>query len=220
MHNVQILLNHVVLSNLPVAEVLQAINMSAPDPAVVPTLGGKNLTAMLNTGNVTITPEGTDIESTVILTDIRTCVGTVHVVDRVLVPDLPPATEMAPMPATAANSTSNTTTIPTATPAAPPPPTNATAADDDDGSYGDNEGDDAVTGPMAMPSAASDDVRRPRSDERGERSNTRRARTSTPRGTRRPRIDMETMPMHAEEDAPEATPRMPPAAPNITSADP
>lgn len=82
----QVLLNHVVPADLPAATVLQAVEAASPAPATAPSAIGLTLDFSVVDGEVVITPEGTDIMSRVLIADVETCVGTVHIVDMVLVP--------------------------------------------------------------------------------------------------------------------------------------
>lgn len=84
-----VLLNHVVAGELPAAEVSAAIGAAAPKPAEVTTKLGKILEATTDGDDVYLTPLGTDIMSKVLITDVKTCIGLVHVVEAVLVPDMP-----------------------------------------------------------------------------------------------------------------------------------
>ena len=82
----QILLNHVVLAEITAADVAEAVEASAPAPATLPSALGLNLDFAAVGADVVITPEGTTTQARLVATDVETCVGTVHVVDMVLVP--------------------------------------------------------------------------------------------------------------------------------------
>lgn len=100
----QILLNHVVLEDISASAIMEAVEASPTGAVMVPALFG-DLEVSMNTTAVTIKPAGTDIVSTVLTADVETCVGTVHVVDRVLVPSIgivpDGAVAVAPAPAMA-----------------------------------------------------------------------------------------------------------------------
>lgn len=76
----QVLLSHVV----PTPE--DAATLIGTAPASIPTLLGANLETSLDGEDLIVTPEGTTIAAKVITTDVETCAGIVHVVDKVLIP--------------------------------------------------------------------------------------------------------------------------------------
>ena len=86
-HAVQILLNHVVLGDLTSAAVLEAIEASADGTVTVESLRGE-LDVTTDGGDITITPAGSSVTAKVVVADVETCVGTVHVIDMVLVPSV------------------------------------------------------------------------------------------------------------------------------------
>lgn len=84
----QVLSNHVVGSELSAAAVTEAIEASAPNPAEVTTLSNNTLEASLLTEDILVGVQGTEISAMVMVTDVFTCAGVVHVIDEVLVPSL------------------------------------------------------------------------------------------------------------------------------------
>ncbi|NJR43582.1 MAG: hypothetical protein HC767_13950 [Akkermansiaceae bacterium] len=80
------ILNHVVPGDLPAAAMVAAIESAAPAPAQLTTLLGLDLEATIVKGSVLLKPDNSDILAKVVTTDVVTCAGTVHVVERVLVP--------------------------------------------------------------------------------------------------------------------------------------
>lgn len=89
----QVLLNHI----LPTAE--DAATLVSTAPSSIPTLLGTELTTSV-VGSDLIVSSGL-IKATVIVTDVMTCAGIVHVVDKVLVPvvdDAPAPGPVAPGP--------------------------------------------------------------------------------------------------------------------------
>ena len=82
----QILLNHVVLGDLTSAAIAEAIAASSTGTTTV-----SSLVADLDVtedGDIMVTPAGSSVAATVVVADVETCVGTVHVIDRVLVPSM------------------------------------------------------------------------------------------------------------------------------------
>ena len=79
-------MNHVVPTELMEADIIKAITATAPKPAMVSSLIRTKLEVIAEGEDLFITPLGTDIMSQVVITDVKTCVGTMHVIDAVLVP--------------------------------------------------------------------------------------------------------------------------------------
>ena len=76
----QVLLNHI----LPSVE--DAATLAAAAPADVSTLLGTMLSTSIVGEDLVVTPAGTTIAAKAVTTDVETCAGIVHVVDKVLVP--------------------------------------------------------------------------------------------------------------------------------------
>ena len=108
----QVLSNHVVGSELSAAAVTEAIEASAPNPAEVTTLSNNTLEASLLTEDILVGVQGTEISAMVMVTDVFTCAGVVHVIDEVLVPSLEAAD---PTTADEAPATTEGTPVDTAT---------------------------------------------------------------------------------------------------------
>ena len=83
------LLNHVVPTELMASGLFAAVDSASPKPAKLTTNLGKVLEVTTDNDDLFLTPRGTGIMSKVLVTDVETCVGTVHVVETVLVPDMP-----------------------------------------------------------------------------------------------------------------------------------
>lgn len=83
-------------TELTVTDVLAAIKTATPKPAMVSSLLSAKLEVIADGDMVFVTPMGTDIMAKVVDTDVKTCVGTVHVVDAVLVPAVPGQENQAP----------------------------------------------------------------------------------------------------------------------------
>lgn len=107
---VQVLSNHVVGSELDAAAVTAAIDGASPNPAEVTTLAGAILEATSTTQGIELSPKGTDIMSLVVMADVETCAGVVHIIDEVLVP----AADTTTTRAAVASTTSNTPVVPAA----------------------------------------------------------------------------------------------------------
>ena len=86
-------MNHVIPRELVAADILQAIDAAAPTPTTLSSVIGTKLEAVSEDDDIFITPVGTDITAQVIVSDVQTCAGTVHVIDAVLVPDGPEPVE-------------------------------------------------------------------------------------------------------------------------------
>ena len=117
--NAQVLANHVVPSSnmgpaLDAAAVKAAIQAASTNPAKVTTLGGKMLEVSLMTEDIVVAPKDSDVMAMVVVTDVQTCAGVVHVIDEVLVPAADAAVAPAPA-AEAAAPPPATTTEPTTT---------------------------------------------------------------------------------------------------------
>ena len=123
--NAQVLANHVVPSSnmgpaLDAAAVKAAIQAASTNPAKVTTLGGKMLEVSLMTEDIVVAPKDSDVMAMVVVTDVQTCAGVVHVIDEVLVPAAdaaaaraPAAEAAAPAPATTTEPTTTTDTTTT-----------------------------------------------------------------------------------------------------------
>ena len=88
----QVLSGHIVASELPSSAVAAAIADASPNPAEVATLGGTALKATTEGENIIVSPKDTEIKAMVVVKDVQTCAGVVHVVDKVLVPAASPST--------------------------------------------------------------------------------------------------------------------------------
>ena len=99
---VQVLSNHVVGSELDAAAVTAAIDGASPNPAEVTTLAGTILEATSTTQGIELSPKGTDIMSLVVMADVETCAGVVHIIDEVLVPAADATTTRAAVASTTA----------------------------------------------------------------------------------------------------------------------
>ena len=109
-----VLANHVAPTELDSAAVTAAIEAASPNPAGVTTLGGKMLEVSLMTEDIVVAPKDSDVMAMVVVTDVQTCAGVVHVIDEVLVPAADAAVAPAPA-AEAAAPPPATTTEPTTT---------------------------------------------------------------------------------------------------------
>ena len=86
----QVILAHVVEGESTAEEILAAVVAADPEPFQVLTFAGTILNGILGPdGEVIGNPDGTDIMSRLVKTDIPTCAGILHIVDKVLVPALP-----------------------------------------------------------------------------------------------------------------------------------
>lgn len=83
----QVLSAHIVPGAVEAAGVIALVEDSSP--ASVETLFGTDVEFTLSGDNVMVSPADTDIDATVVITDVPTCAGVVHVVDKVLVPAFP-----------------------------------------------------------------------------------------------------------------------------------
>jgi hypothetical protein len=80
------------MEDLNSSSLLKAVNASSPSPASLESLHGSTLLVVLSGKDLLLNPEDTDINATVTQKDLETCAGTLHVIDRVLVPAEMPAT--------------------------------------------------------------------------------------------------------------------------------
>lgn len=82
-------MNHLVPGQqLKASDVYAGVDRAAPKPALIPTRSGANLEVTTDGDDLYITPVGTAIMSKVLVTDVETCVGIVHVIETVLVPEM------------------------------------------------------------------------------------------------------------------------------------
>lgn len=88
----QILLGHVVPTYLPSSTVIEAVSAG---PAMLATVAGTDVTASLEGEDVYVAAEGQDLPGAkVVVLDVETCAGVIHVVDKVLLADAPIADPM------------------------------------------------------------------------------------------------------------------------------
>ena len=92
----QVLSNHVVATKLDAASVTAAIEAASPNPAKVTTLAATTLEAASDADGILVAPQDTDIMARVVVADVETCAGVVHVIDKVLVPAALDTTEENP----------------------------------------------------------------------------------------------------------------------------
>lgn len=78
-----------VATELMASDVFAAVAAAAPKPAMFSTLLAAKLEVTSDDNEVFITPVHTSIMSKLLVTDVVTCVGTVHVIDTVLIPAVP-----------------------------------------------------------------------------------------------------------------------------------
>lgn len=82
----QVLLNHIVPSELRAEDLVEAVMDAAPELAMVTTLAGSTLEGVIEGDDFFGRPTGTDIMARIVTYDIETCAGVMHVIDAVLVP--------------------------------------------------------------------------------------------------------------------------------------
>lgn len=80
----QMLSGHIVASELPSTAVAAAITAASPNPAEVATFGGTTLEATTEAEEIFVSPKDTEIKAMVVVKDVQTCAGVVHVIDKVL----------------------------------------------------------------------------------------------------------------------------------------
>ena len=95
------LANHLVASELTAEAAKEAITAAAPNPVDLKSLAGKTLQASQLTKDILIAPKNTDIMAMVVVADVQTCAGVVHVIDAVLVPGDEEEVEVSSAPASA-----------------------------------------------------------------------------------------------------------------------
>ncbi|NJR43580.1 MAG: hypothetical protein HC767_13940 [Akkermansiaceae bacterium] len=81
------LLHHVIAGDLPIADMVAAIRATSPAPVEFASLLGATLEFTLVAGDVIVSPAQSNIDATVGTYDLDTCVGMLHIVDTVLVPE-------------------------------------------------------------------------------------------------------------------------------------
>jgi hypothetical protein len=87
-----VLLNHIVDGNFSAKDVEAAVEEANPDPFQLQTFLNKTLEVTASGSGLIVTPFNTSLNATIVMVDVVTCAGIVHVVDTLLVPDIVPDT--------------------------------------------------------------------------------------------------------------------------------